>query len=171
MGHRAVILVLAGLLAFPSLTSAEDEADHAGGSGHKTEIELSPELQQVLGKEMRAVQKGMMGLTPAIAKGEWHLISEIGVKIRDSYIMKQELSKGQKEELHRGLPEAFIEMDQAFHQTAGMMADAAEARNMGLVNFYFYKLNEGCVSCHSKYATERFPGFAKLRSRVRVRGH
>ena len=169
MIRRAVILVLGGVLAGPA--TAADEVVDAGVPEHRTEIPLSPELRELLGKEMRAVQRGMMGLTPAIAKGEWHLISEIGVKIRDSYIMKLGLSKGQKEKLHRELPEVFIEMDEAFHQTAGMMADAAQARNMSLVNFYFYKLNEGCVSCHTKYATKRFPGLANPPRKIGALGH
>ena len=169
MAKRAVILVLGGMLAGP--VAAADEVVDGGDHGHRTEITLAPELRELLGKEMRAVQRGMMGLTPAIAKGEWHLISEIGVKIHDSYVMKQELSKGQKEKLHRELPAPFIEMDQAFHQTAGMMADAAEARNMSLVNFYFYKLNEGCVSCHAKYATKRFPGLAQPPKKIGALGH
>jgi len=62
--------------------------------------------------------------------------------------------------LHRVLPEQFIEMDMDFHKSAGMLAHAAEMRNADVVHFYFYKMNANCVSCHSKYAQERFPGLA-----------
>jgi len=34
-------------------------------------------------------------------------------------------------------------------------------KNADVVNFYFYKMNDACVSCHGKYAAERFPGLAK----------
>jgi cytochrome c556 len=59
------------------------------------------------------------------------------------------------------LPQQFIEMDMDFHKSAGMLAHAAEMKNADVVNFYFYKMNAACVSCHGKYATERFPGLIK----------
>jgi len=72
--------------------------------------------------------------------------------------MRQKLTKVQKDELHRVLPKQFIEMDQDFHNSAGMLAYAAEMKNADVVNFYFFKLNNACITCHAKYATERFPG-------------
>ncbi len=121
-------------------------------------VALSPDLLALLNQEMGLIQQGMMDLVPAIAAGEWDKVSAIGQKIKASFILKQKLTDAQKEELHRVLPQQFIEMDMAFHKSAGMLAHAAEMKNADVVNFYFYKMNAACVSCHGKYAAERFPG-------------
>ena len=119
---------------------------------------LSPGLLALLNQEMGLIQRGMMNLVPAIAAGEWGKVSAIGQKIKASFILKQKLTDAQKEELHQVLPPQFIEMDMDFHKSAGMLAHAAEMKNADVVNFYFYKMNTACVSCHGKYAVERFPG-------------
>ena len=122
---------------------------------------LSPDLLSLLNQEMGLIQKGMMDLVPAIAAGEWDNIATIGKKIEASFILKQKLTDAQKEELNQVLPEQFVEMDMDFHKSAEMLAHAAETKNADVVNFYFYKMNDACVSCHEKYAAERFPGLAK----------
>jgi hypothetical protein len=45
-----------------------------------------------------------------------------------------------------------------------MLAHAARMKNADVVNFYFYKLVDGCVTCHAKFATSRFPGFSAERA-------
>ncbi len=124
-------------------------------------VQLSPGLLALLNQEMGLIQKGMMDLVPAIATGEWDEVSAIGQKIKASFILKQKLTDSQKKELGRALPQQFIEMDMDFHKSAGMLAHAAELKNADVVNFYFYKMNTACVSCHSKFAVDRFPGLAK----------
>ena len=103
----------------------------------------------------------MKNLVPAISSGEWEKVASIAQNISNSFIMKQKLTTAQKDELHRVLPSQFIEMDQDFHNSAGMLAHAAGMKNADVVNFYFFKLNSACVACHSKYATQRFPGLVK----------
>jgi len=119
---------------------------------------LSPNLLSLLNQEMGLIQQGVMDMVPAIAAGEWDKVSTLGLKIKKSFILKQKLTDAQKEELHQVLPEQFIEMDMDFHKSAGMLAHAADMKNADVVNFYFYKMTAACVSCHSKYAQERFPG-------------
>ncbi len=155
-----ISLFVAIWLCFPQFTLAA-EADHHPEATAEPGIQISPELKKLLNQEMAAIEKGMMDLIPAISAGKWEEASVIGRNIKASFIMKQKLTRAQKEELHRVLPPAFIEMDQAFHNSAGMLAHAAENKNADVVNFYFFKLNEACVSCHAKFATDRFPGFAK----------
>ena len=124
-------------------------------------VQLSPGLLALLNQEMGLIQQGMMEMVPAISAGEWDKVSSVGQKIKASFILKQKLTDAQKEELHRVLPQQFIEMDMDFHKSAGMLAHAAEMKNADVVNFYFFKMNTACVSCHGKYATERFPGLVK----------
>lgn len=118
---------------------------------------LSPRLRQLLIKEMLALQKGMKLLVAAIISGNWDKASDIGSKIHDSYILKQKLTKAQAEELHRTLPVSFQEMDQALHQYAAKLAQAAKNKNAELTVFYFYKMTDACLGCHTRYATHRFP--------------
>lgn len=132
--------------------------------GHKMESKkgvesLSHDLRGLLSQEMIALEKGVSSLVPQIAAGNWHEIETTAKKIKASYILKQKLTKEQAKELHAKLPESFVEMDGAFHRDAGMLAHAAENKNAELVNFYFYKMNSACTSCHSKYATHKFPSF------------
>jgi len=150
------IFVVISLYIFQSAMAAETDHHVEVSTGHG--IHLSDGLKLLLNQEMVAIQQGMMDLIPAISSGNWDEVALIGKNIKASFIMKQKLTKAQKEELYRVLPQDFVELDQAFHKFAGMLAHAAEKKNAEVVNFYFYKLTEACISCHAKFATVRFPG-------------
>jgi len=124
---------------------------------------LSPELRALLTKEMYEIQKGMMAIIPAYAAGNWGEIEAIGNKIEHSYILKQNITEAQVKELHSTLPKQFIKLDKEFHYFAGMLSHAAKKKKPELVGFYFSKLNESCVSCHSQYATHKFQGFGGVK--------
>ena len=162
---RIVVVGVSLLSFFPQVILAEDEHHEAGshnpGNNKHVEIHLSAGLHQLLNDEMAAIETGMQDLVPAISSGEWETVASIAQKISDSFIMNQKLTAPQKEELHQALPPLFIEMDQEFHASAAMLAHAAEMKNSDVVNFYFFKLNNACVDCHRRYATQRFPGLVK----------
>ena len=160
LSKRITMITVAVLLIIPQTILAEGE-DHAAKRQVDNDIHLSAGLSHLLNQEMVAIEKGMQDLVPAISSGEWEAVASIAQKISDSFIMKQKLTATQKEELHQVLPQHFIEMDQDFHSSAGMLAHAAEMKNSDVVNFYFFKLNNSCVACHSKYATQRFPGLVE----------
>ena len=124
----------------------------------KTGVEaLSPNLRALLSQEMNALQDGMMSIIPAYISGNWAAIESTAHKIKSSYILKQSLTENQVKELHSKLPHEFIEKDQRFHYLAGMLEHAAKSKKPELVNFYFSEMNEACASCHSKFATHKFP--------------
>ncbi len=139
--HKLSGLLIAVCYVVPLQTFAEAVPHHPASHAANKEFRLSPELRQLLVAEMLAVQDGMMCLIPAISSGNWKKMAEIGMKLHDSYIMKQKLSKSQLEELHDSLPEGFQELDHTFHHSAGMLARAADEKNADVVNVYFYKLN------------------------------
>jgi hypothetical protein len=124
-------------------------------------VHLSHDLTVILNQEMNEIEQGMMKIIPAISAGNWENITNIAKKIKNSFILKQKLTEKQIEELHQSLPAEFIEMDHSFHATAGKLAHAALEHDGELVNFYFYKLHNQCMKCHSKYAAERFPNLKK----------
>ena len=170
---------------FITLCFSANAEDHASGqhdkhhdkkhSGHHSKTEdmhniaqhkvstkklLPKELNDILLKEMNALSQGLSQLMPEVTSGNWQQIQNIGQKMHDSYILKQSLNKKQIAHLHKMLPENFKTLDHQLHHSAGMMAHAAEKKNIELVNFYLYKMTETCVACHSQYATDRFPQLA-----------
>ena len=147
MNHFIKIVVLVMLIAIvPSATLADSSV--AG---------LSTEVRTLLKKEMIALEKGMKRIIPAVISLYMHDIEKIAKQMKDSYILKQAMSKHQMHELHQKLPHGFLEKDGEFHRLAGMLEHVAKAKNTELVGFYYSKLVESCVSCHSDYATHRFP--------------
>ena len=157
-----LISLVALLFAMPvAITHAENEHPHEPGISAPGVESLSPELRNLLLKEMRELQKGLMSIIPAYTSGNWREIEDIGLQMEHSYILKQNITKEQINEFHSSLPGQFIELDQRFHYFAGMLSHAAKIRKQELVGFYLSKLSETCVACHSKYATHRFKGFAE----------
>lgn len=122
---------------------------------------LSPELRALLTQEMLAIQDGMKDIVPAFAAGKLTEVSDIAGKISKSYILKQKITDSQKHELHQKLSKQFILKDQQFHKDAGMLAHVSEEGHTELVGFYYSKLLESCIGCHSEHASHRFPAFAK----------
>jgi len=102
----------------------------------------------------------MMSIIPAYISGNWGEIETTAGKIKNSYILKQKLTEDQKKELHSVLPPEFIEKDQKFHYLAGMLEHAAKNKKPELINFYFSEMNESCVSCHTAFATHKFPALS-----------
>ena len=109
---------------------------------------------------MRQLQKGMTEILPLYVSGGWAEIAVIAGKMEDSYVLKQNLSAEQMDELHAKLPGEFIELDQQFHYLAGMLEHAAVVEKVELVSFYYSEMGEACVSCHTRFATQRFPALA-----------
>jgi hypothetical protein len=153
----ATVAIVAGL-SVPALSIADHKEHHDGK--HKSAENLSPDLRALLQKEMKALQSGMISVVPAYISGNLTEVEEIATGMKNSFILKQAITKEQMQELHTSLPAAFVKMDMEFHYFAGMLAHAANRKKLELVNFYLSKLTESCVGCHSEYATHKFPGFS-----------
>jgi len=158
MKKRFQLLFLA--LLIPSLCHGQGHERHSVDESPAGIADLSPELRNLFSQEMRLLQEGMTEILPLYVSGEWAEIAVIAGKMEDSYVLKQNLDAGQMDELHAKLPGAFIELDQQFHYLAGMLEHASEVEKVELVGFYFSKLSEACVSCHTQYARQRFPALA-----------
>jgi hypothetical protein len=160
-----------GLVALPLFISAcsrfHNTHEAVPTVAHTKQIHLDKDMQQLLQQEMKAIDQGVTALIPAIARGEWGQVAEIGRKIEQSYLLKQKLTPEQRHRLHKSLPPRFIQLDQAFHESAGMLAHGAEMRKPDIVNFYVYKLSTACVECHTEFAAEKFPGLVKEKTEGR----
>jgi len=120
---------------------------------------LSPGLRTLLSTEMIEIRKGMGEIFVNIIYGKYTDVSKIATKIENSFILKKKLTKSQKKELHTKLPKEFLVTDGSLHHDAGALADAADLEDVALMNFYYSKMTNTCVKCHSKFAKSRFPDF------------
>ena len=125
-------------------------------------LKLPPDLLALLQAEMRKITVGVQKVPVAIAQADWETLSQTSESIRSSYIMAKALSKEQIEVLESSLPERFKQIDSAFHERAGELADAARARDYELTSYHYSRLIESCAQCHSIYARERFPAFGPV---------
>lgn len=125
-----------------------------------SEVEdLSPELRALLKQEMLAIQEGMKDIVSAFSSGDLDGVSDIAEKISKSFILQQKITDAQRRELREKLPTSFILKDQEFHKFAGMLEQVSKEGHTELVGFYYSKMLESCIGCHSEYAGHRFPIF------------
>jgi cytochrome c556 len=150
----ATIVVIITLAAGSANTLAEEA--HAPNRG----VVLSPDLLNLLRAEMLEITRGVQSVALSMATADWKSIQETSAKLRASYIMEKKLTDTQAEELEKALPEKFKLLDAEFHQRAERLGAAAAAHDPELVVFHYSRLIEGCIRCHSAFASERFPGFA-----------
>jgi hypothetical protein len=138
-------------------TVAAQTPEHHGGQGS---LQLSHALMDLVRAEMREITSGVQRLPVAMATGDWATIVETSRNIKRSYLMEQQLTEPQRQELRRQLPEDFQRFDQRFHAEAARLGVAATQHDPVLTAFYFSRLLEMCMSCHAAYARARFPGVA-----------
>ena len=148
---------------------ASIDTNAAESSTYSQDVQLSPELLDLLREEMRGIAAGMQVITLSLVTADWKTIRETSTKIHDSYIMEKKLTPAQAEELRQALPDQFKQLDAEFHQRAEKLGAAAANHDYELVVFHYSHLVENCVSCHSVYATSRFPGF--ITTSPQVHGH
>lgn len=147
---KILVIVLSLFFITPSSHAGED---------NNSVSSLPPELQQLFSKEMVKLKQGMNEIMDAYVAGKWDEIVPIAKKMENSYVLRQGLSQDQMHELHSKLPKEFLKLDEKFHYYSGMLAHVSEKKKAELIGFYFSKMSEACVSCHSLYATKKFPLF------------
>ena len=94
----------------------------------------------------------------AISAGDHGSAHQLGIAVRNSFILKTSLTEQDKEDLMRAVPPEFVALDRRFHGIAGKLARAAELKDSELQGFYYSKMLEACVACHAQFASDRFPG-------------
>jgi len=153
------VILVASLLA-PPLVVGQEHMPGAGHGAHQDPLQaLPPKLRDALREEMRALEPAVGRLARALPKGEWQVVHDTALQVRDSFILKKALTGPERETLHRVLPEDFQRRDAAFHEHAYRLALAAHNRDAELAGFYLARLIDGCTGCHGRYARQRFPGF------------
>ena len=163
---------IAVLFALGSLSVSAGSDQHKHEQEEKSSVgSLSNEVRGLLAQEMQFIDKAMKEMFSAYVSGDWETIAKLSKKVEESFILKQKLTNHQKHELHEKLPQEFLKLDQQFHYYAGMLSHVAENEKTELVGFYYSKMRESCLECHSQFATERFEKFKALKSEEREHNH
>ena len=144
--------LLLALLALPGTMNTANAAEPVAPK-------LTPKLRDLFAQEMAAVLQASQQIVTALAAGDHATVAKHAQAIHDSFILDKKLTKQDRHDLESALPPAFLELDGAFHQLAAKLAEAARHRDGELQSFYFSRMLESCQTCHSQYATDKFPGF------------
>lgn len=116
-----------------------------------------PRLRGLLQQEMQSLQEALVTMSRALPQGDWNTLSSTAGKVHDSFIFQQKLTAEDRKILHQALPEGFVRLDKGFHLQAKKLQQAAKNHDAELSLFYFSRMTESCVICHSSYVTHRFP--------------
>jgi hypothetical protein len=159
-------LTLIGVSVFGRALAEDPQHDHdshdrAEGETAPAELVLPDHLREKLIVEMRAISQGMGLLLTQLSMGDADSAATVAGNIRDTFILKQELSQEELQELISLLPEGFIMMDRAFHGTAGKLSSAAASGDFNSAIEHFTTMSRACVSCHASYAAQRFPSLTQ----------
>lgn len=130
----------------------------AAEDGGVQPADLSPESRELLRSEMREITRGMEELVSAVAEARWETIEDTATQISNSFVLQQELTEAQRQELAR-LPRDFQALDRAFHAQAQELARAAKQHDIQAVTSQYHLLLSSCASCHAEFARAAFPGF------------
>lgn len=120
---------------------------------------LTPKLQKLFAEEMIAVQASSQQILAGLVAGDHVSVAKQAQAIHDSFILDRKLTAQDRRDLETALPPAFLELDGAFHQLAAKLADAARHKDRDLQTYYFSRMLESCQTCHSQYATDKFPAY------------
>lgn len=149
---RILLLFLASIPAFGTLAAEAPSASAVGAS-------LPPEVRALLIQEMNAILAASQDILDALVRGEDALVAERAQAIHDRFIMHEQMTAADREALHHAVPDAFLERDRAFHALSAQLAEAARAGDEDRQRRLFSEMIEACTGCHSRYASDRFPGF------------
>ncbi len=152
-------LLFASIILVNTLFAASLYVFAAESRTSSKDLELSPDVLELLRAEMGEIAVAVQGIALSLAIADWGSIQETSKKIQASYIIEKKLTAAQAKELEQALPEHFKQLDTEFHQRAEKLGEAAGAHDPALVAFQYSRLIENCTQCHSAYAKSRFPGF------------
>ncbi len=133
-------------------------------SGLPTKLNLPPELLTLLQKEMVEIQSAMQQLIPLMAQGNSEKTAQLAEQIKRSFILKKSLSSEELQQLIQLLPAHFVQLDRAFHGNAGKLAESAIQSDFIASGKIYGTMVNGCISCHTQFAPERFPNLNRTKN-------
>lgn len=146
-------LIITTTMLFPNGTENRTQEE---------KLQLPEKFRTVLVKEMIEIENGMRNLVSLMARGELEKASVLADKIHDSFILKSSLTKEELKELVGLLPQEFIRTDRAFHGNAKKLSEALKLKQLSESAKIYGEMLNGCLTCHSEYAADKFQGLVKL---------
>lgn len=122
--------------------------------------QLPPKVRGLLIQEMQAILEASQQIQAAIVQGHHETVATTAQAIHDSFIMDQQMMDADKQTLLATVPDDFLERDKALHELSADLAKAGRSQDTARQLQGFSKMMQGCVGCHSRYTTARFPGLA-----------
>lgn len=172
----ALVIVVLSLLPFACGPTAEDgrgapatarDAQTATGAPARPAEEVSPvrldlpeRFRALIRSEMVQIEAAMQEELRHLARAEGTEGAAVARQIHESFVMKQQLTPEDREQLRTLLPPDFVALDQGFHQKAAEMADAFDRGDFPAAADLYGELTRACVRCHGRFAAERFAGLA-----------
>jgi hypothetical protein len=129
-----------------------------------TELNLPPELQILLKKEMVEIQSAMQQLIPLMSQGNSEITAQLAEQIKSSFILKKSLSPEELKQLVQLLPPHFVQLDRTFHGNAGKLAESAKQSDFIESGKIYGTMISACIECHTQFAPERFPNLNKIKN-------
>lgn len=123
--------------------------------------QLTPKLRGLLRQEMQYVLAAHQQILSAMVIGDHATVAQKAQQIHDSFILKQSLTEQDRKDLMAAVPPQFVELDRSFHTLAEQLAEAASRSDYSKELIYFNQMTRACLECHSRFATDRFPGLTK----------
>lgn len=130
---------------------------HAASAQDVTGV-LPPEVRSLLQKEMVQIDAAMKVIHGSIVRGEHEVVEKQGKAIHDSFILQQSITPEGRKALKNAVPDEFLQLDQGFHALAAQLSDSGSRKDTAAQLKIFGQLTQACVSCHSRYVSERFDG-------------
>lgn len=121
---------------------------------------LTPRLKQMLSEEMLSVRQASKQILDGLIVGDHSLVAAQAQQIYDSFILARALTEQDKKDLTKAAPPEFLVLDGQFHATAKKLSDAALQKDYELQRFYYSRLVDSCQTCHTQFATDKFPAFS-----------
>lgn len=153
------MMIVSAVLAMGVFTTASAEQSGNINVG----AQLPPKVRGLLIQEMQAILEASQQIQAAIVQGHHETVARRAQAIHDSFIMDQQMTAADEQSLLAAVPAAFLERDKALHELSAQLAEAGRDRDTTRQLQQFSEMIQGCVGCHSRYATARFPGLETLR--------
>ncbi len=99
----------------------------------------------------------MKQLLSHLIRGQKTGAARVSMDIHERFVLKQQLSKKELKKRQDLLPEEFVKLDRIFHKQARQLSDAAKAGNFDRAMSIYNNMTAGCVTCHARFAGNRFP--------------
>lgn len=146
-------LVLAACVAFGGYAMAQ--------STEPVSPKLTHKLRELLRKEMLSISDASQEILAALVAGDDERVEMLAQQIHDSFILRKSMTPEDKADLMAAVPDDFVQMDRGFHKISAELAQAARAKDRPLQRVHYGRMIESCSGCHARFATDRFPSFAK----------